>query len=110
MPYFYYDSYYLVLVLPAILISLIAQFMVQNTFKKYASVMSQRGKTAAEIARRILDDNGLHQVKIEQVSGHLSDHYDPRTNIIRLSDSVYSSSSVASIGATFSRTSRPYSV
>ncbi len=98
MPYFYYDSYYLVLVLPAILISLIAQFMVQNTFKKYASVMSQRGKTAAEIARRILDDNGLHQVKIEQISGHLSDHYDPRTNIIRLSDSVYSSSSVASIG------------
>ena len=98
MPFFYYDSYYLLLVFPALLISLVAQFMVQGTFKKFASVMSHRGKTAAEIARQILDDNGLAQVRIEHVSGHLSDHFDPKANIIRLSDSVYSSSSVASIG------------
>ena len=98
MPFFYYDSYYLVLVLPALLISLAAQFMVQSTFKKYASVMSHRGKTAAEIARQILDDHGLSQVRIEHVSGHLSDHFDPKSNVIRLSDSVHSSSSVASIG------------
>ncbi len=98
MPYFYYDSYYLILVLPALLIATFAQFKVQSTFKKYASVMSRRNKTAAEVTRQILNENGLHSVAIERVSGNLTDHYDPRTNVIRLSDSVYDSTSVASIG------------
>ncbi len=98
MPYFYYDSYYLILVLPALLIATFAQFKVQSTFKKYASVMSRRGKTAAQIVRHILNENGLHAVTIERVSGNLTDHYDPRTNVIRLSDSVHDSTSVASIG------------
>ena len=98
MPYLYYDSYYLLLVIPAILIATFAQFKVQSTFKKYASVFSRRGKTASQLCRQILDNNGLSGVGIERVSGNLTDHYDPRANVIRLSDTVYDSASVASIG------------
>lgn len=98
MPFFYYDSYYLTLVIPALIIAMFAQFKVQSTFKKYAEVVSRRQKTAAEITRQILDENGLFQIGIERVSGHLSDHYDPKANVIRLSDSVFDSTSVASIG------------
>ena len=98
MPYLYYDSYYLVLVLPAILIAMAAQIMVKTTFRRYASGFSRRGQTAAQVARRILDDNGLQAVRLERVSGDLTDHYDPKANVIRLSDSVYNSASVASIG------------
>lgn len=98
MPYFYYDSYYLILVIPALLIATFAQMKVQSTFKKYATVLSRRNRTAAEIVRQILNQSGLHNVAIERVSGNLTDHYDPRTNVIRLSDSVHDSTSVASIG------------
>lgn len=98
MPYLYYDSYYLMLVLPAVLIAMAAQIMVKTTFRRYASVFSRRGQTAAQVARRILDDNGLQAVRLERVSGDLTDHYDPKANVIRLSDSVYNSASVASIG------------
>jgi len=98
MPFFYYDSYYLTLVIPAIIIAMFAQFKVQSTFKKYAEIASRRHKTAAEITRQILDENGLFHVEVTHVSGHLSDHYDPKANVIRLSDSVYGSTSVASIG------------
>lgn len=95
---FFYDSYYLFLVLPAILISLYAQMKVKSTFNKYSQVMARSSLTATEITRRILDMNGLQNVKIEQVSGNLSDHFDPRTNIIRLSDTVRGIPSVAAIG------------
>lgn len=95
---FFYDYYYLVLVVPAILISLFAQMKVTNTYKKYSQVMSSGRKTATEITRMILDKNGLQNVKIEAVPGKLSDHYDPRTNVIRLSDTVRGDVSVASIG------------
>lgn len=98
MPFYFYDSYYLMLVLPAIIIAMVAQFKVQSTFKKYATVFSRKGKTAAEVARRILDENGLSGVMVERVAGNLTDHYDPKANVIRLSDSVYGSTSVASIG------------
>ncbi len=98
MPFFYYDSYYLVLVLPALIIAMIAQFKVQSTFKKYAENLSRRGQTAAQITREILDNNGLFAVKVERISGNLTDHYDPKANVIRLSDSVHDSTSVASIG------------
>lgn len=98
MPMFYYDSYYLMLVIPALLISGIAQFFVKSTFSKYSKVLSQRGMQAHEIARKMLDDNGLYHVQVERVSGHLTDHFDPTSNIVRLSDSVYSSQTVASIG------------
>ena len=95
---FYYDYYYLVLVVPAIIISLIAQMKVQSTFKKYAQVMSSRGMTATEVVQKILEWNGIYNVRIERVAGELTDHYDPRTNVIRLSDTVYGNPSVASIG------------
>lgn len=96
--YMYLDRYYLVLILPALIISIFAQMKVKSTFDKYQKVLSKRGVTAKEVVRKILDASGLTNVRIEQVSGHLTDHFDPRANVIRLSDSVYNSSSVASIG------------
>jgi len=93
----FYDSTYL-LVLPAIIFALIAQIMVKSTFSKYSSENNQHGYTAKEVARKILDENGLYSVSIEYVSGNLTDHYDPSANVIRLSDSVYNGTSVAAIG------------
>ena len=94
---FYYD-WTILLVIPGFLISLWAQFKVSSTFKKYSVMRTYRGYTGYDAARRILDANGLSDVRIEQVAGHLSDHYDPRSNVIRLSSSVYSSPSPAAIG------------
>lgn len=102
MPYFYYspDSFstYVFLVLPAVIFALWASANVNMTFKKYAKVKAQCGWTGEMAARRILDANGLRDVRIEHISGNLTDHYDPRTNVIRLSDSVYSNNSAAAIG------------
>ena len=95
---FWIDNWYIVLVLPAMILGMIAQFKVKTTFEKYSTVYSRRGYTGADIARRILDKNGLHDVRVERIPGHLTDHFDPRENVVRLSDSVYGSSSVASIG------------
>ena len=80
----------LMLILP-----IIAQINVTSTFNKYSKVRSSRGLTADQVARQILDSNGLYNVRIERVSGKLSDHYDPRDNVVRLSDSTYGNSSVA---------------
>lgn len=96
MPYFYDPTY--IIVIPAIIFALIAQINVTSTFQKYSKVRNARGFTGRDVARQILDNNGLYNVRIEQVSGNLSDHYDPRNNVVRLSDSVYNSSSVAAIG------------
>ena len=97
--YFYgIDTYYIILVLPAILISAYAQFKVNSTFGKYSKVANTRSLTGAHFDRRILDMNGLSNVIIEHVGGNLSDHYDPTKRILRLSDSVYSSMSVAALG------------
>lgn len=93
----YFDSTYLI-VLPAIIFALIAQVMVKTTFSKYSSESNQHGYTAKEVARKILDENGLYNVSIEYISGNLTDHYDLSSNVIRLSDSVYNSTSVAAIG------------
>ena len=101
MPYYYgygFDWTYLVIVLPCILLSLWASSSVNTTFKKYSNVMSYRRITGADAAQRVLSANGVHGVRIERVSGNLTDHYDPKTNVIRLSDSVYNSTSVAAIG------------
>jgi Zn-dependent membrane protease YugP len=94
----YFDIYYVVLVLPAVVFSLYAQFMVNSTFKKYSGYGSAYGLTAAQAAERILRSNGLNDVRLELVRGRLTDHYDPRNKVLRLSESVYSSSSVAAIG------------
>jgi len=96
--YYGIDMSYIVLVMPAILFSLWAQTKVNSTFSKYQRVRCYSGYTGAQIARRILDENGLSNVRVERVSGSLTDHYDPRTHVVRLSDSVYNSDSVAAIG------------
>ena len=100
MPYYYYgfDWTYLVLVLPCIIISLWASYNVNATFKRYSNQFSSRRITGAQAAQRVLSANGVRNVRIERVSGNLTDHYDPKTNVIRLSDSVYDSSSTAAIG------------
>ena len=98
-PYYYgFDWTYLVLVLPCILLSLWASSNVNSTFKKYSKQYSSRRLTGAEAAQRVLSANGVYGVRIERVSGNLTDHYDPKTNVIRLSDSVYSNTSTAAIG------------
>ena len=98
-PYYYgFDWTYLVLVLPCILLSLWASSNVNSTFKKYSKQYSSRRLTGAEAAQRVLSANGVYGVRIERVGGNLTDHYDPKTNVIRLSDSVYSDTSTAAIG------------
>ena len=87
-----------ILLIAAIIIPLIASVNVKSTFRKYSKVRSERGMTGAEAARQLLLDNGITDVAIEQISGNLTDHYDPRCNTIRLSQSVYSSDSVAAVG------------
>lgn len=100
MPYFYYgfDSTYLILVLPVLILSLIASLRVKSTFNKYATQLSSRGITGAQAAQRVLLANGITNVRIEHTSGSLTDHYDPRSNVIRLSDPVFNSTSTAAIG------------
>lgn len=98
MPYFYFDYWYLVLIVPALIIGAIAQAKVSSTYSRYSSVFSRRGMTAEMAARYILDKNGLYHVAIRRVLGKLTDHYDPRSNTVNLSDSVYGSTSVAAIG------------
>ncbi len=93
-----FDITYLILVLPCVLFSMWASANVNSTFQKYAKQMSQRHITGAEAAQRVLSANGVSGVRIERVSGNLTDHYDPRTNVIRLSDSVYDNYSTAAIG------------
>ena len=100
MPYYGFgiDMSYVILVLPYILLSLWASSNVNSTFKKYSRQFSSRGLTGAEAARRVLSAHGVGNVRIERVSGNLTDHYDPRTNVIRLSDNVFGNTSTAAIG------------
>lgn len=99
MPYYYgFDMTYVVFVLPALIFTLIAQGMVQSTFKKYARVPSDRGMTGADAARLVLRENGVTNVRIAQTSGNLTDHYDPRDNTIYLSQTVYDAATAAAVG------------
>ena len=101
MPYYYYygfDITYLILVLPFVILSLWASSNVNSTFRKYSQQMSRRHISGAQAAQRVLTANGVTGVRIERVRGNLTDHFDPRTNVIRLSDSVYDSTSTAAIG------------
>ncbi|MGN0132709.1 MAG: zinc metallopeptidase [Lachnospiraceae bacterium] len=101
MPYgywgYYYDPTYLLVLIAAIL-SIIASARVNSTFQKYNQIPSRSGMTGAQAAERLLRSNGIYDVRIEHVRGTLTDHYDPRTKVVRLSDSTYRSSSVAAIG------------
>jgi Zn-dependent membrane protease YugP len=86
------------LVIIGLIITLIASANVNNTFKKYDKVLSRRGLTGAQAARKILDANGLHSVRVERVSGKLTDYFNPKENVIRLSDATYNSTSIAALG------------
>lgn len=94
----YFDVYYLILVVPALIFSMWAQSRVTSTFNRYSQQRTYSGMTGYEAARRILQANGLYHVQVERVSGNLTDHYDPKANVIRLSDSVFGSNSVAAVG------------
>lgn len=99
MPFFYYfDSYYWIILVPAMLIALLAQINVSSTFSRYSRIASRRGLTGAQAAEEVLRAHGVYGVRITRVSGKLTDHYDPKTNTIRLSDAVYGSTSIASVG------------
>ncbi len=100
----YYGGYYggygggwMLFLMPAILFSMYAQLKVSTSFNKYLRVVSRSGYTGSQVARMILDRNGLHDVRIELVSGNLTDHYDPRTKVIRLSRNVYNGNSIAAV-------------
>lgn len=92
-----YGGNWIVVLIPALLLSLYAQMKISTSFNKYSRVASRSGYTGSQVARMILDRNNLHNVKIEPVRGNLTDHYDPRTQVIRLSESVHSSNSVAAV-------------
>ena len=94
----FFDYYYVVLVLPFVLLALWASINVKSTFKKYSKQHSMRRITGAEAAQRVLFANGVRDVQIQRISGDLTDHFDPKANVIRLSESVYDSTSTAAIG------------
>ncbi|MCY6372359.1 zinc metallopeptidase [Clostridium ganghwense] len=94
---FFYDSTFIILI-PALIISAWAQMKVKSTFDKFSRVRSINGYTGAQVARMLLDSEGLYDVPVEQISGRLTDHYDPRNRVMRLSPDVYGSTSIAAIG------------
>lgn len=98
MFYYGFDMYYVILVLPAILFAMWAQFNVKSTFSKYSKVSSPRGMTGRDAARLILDRNGLSDVAVVETPGELTDHFDPRANVVRLSSSTYNQKNAAAVG------------
>lgn len=94
----YLDWTYFVFVIPALIISAIASMRVNSAFNKYSRVPLRRGFKGSEIARRMLDMNGLYDIRVEKTNGHLSDHYDPKNKVIRLSEAVYEGTNTAAAG------------
>ena len=97
MGYYYFDWTY-ILVIAGALLSLLASWNVKSSYNRYARIANMRGLTGAEAARRILEANNVMNVQVQHVRGELTDHYDPRTQTVNLSDSVYNSTSVAALG------------
>jgi Zn-dependent membrane protease YugP len=95
---FFFDPLYLLFALPGLLLGMYAQARVRSSFEKYSRVRSATGMTGAQAARRVLDANGLQMVDVERVDGFLSDHYDPRNKVLRLSSQVYDTPSLAAVG------------
>jgi len=93
-----FDQYYLILVVPTILLSLWAQFKVKSTFSKYSRIRCAKGINGAKAAELLLRENNISNVKVEQVPGSLTDHYDPSNHVLRLSQSVYGEASIAAVG------------
>lgn len=99
MPFYYgFDIYYLILIVPALLFGLWAQSQVNTNFQKYSKIGTMRGMTGAQAAEYILQQNGIYDVEVRHISGHLSDNFNTKNKTINLSDSVYNSTSIASIG------------
>ncbi|MHB1406082.1 MAG: zinc metallopeptidase [Desulfitobacteriaceae bacterium] len=90
-------DYTMVLLIPAILLSIYAQMRISSAYRRYSEVPSRSGLTGSQAARAILHENGLYDVQVEPIGGRLSDHYDPRTRVVRLSEDVYHGNSLASI-------------
>jgi len=97
MPFFFFDPT-MVILIPAILLAMYAQFKIKSTFNKYLNIRAQSGMTGAEVARELLRKEGIFDVSVQRTSGSLSDHYDPRNKVLKLSPEVYDGSSVASLG------------
>lgn len=98
MPFFYLDYYYLILVVPTLIFAIFTQIWLKNTYKKYSGLRNARGLTGADAAMNVLRHYQIYDVKIEHISGRMTDHYDPRTKVIRLSDGVYNGTSIAAVG------------
>ncbi len=101
MPYYFQSTGFWTSLFPILIgmiICVIASVNVKSTFSRYSKVHNSRGITGAQAARQILDSNGLHHVQIEYISGSLTDHYDPGANVVRLSETVYNSTSAAAVG------------
>ena len=94
----FWGDFTILLLIPGLLLTLWAQVRVQSAYRKYSAVPAPWGMTGAAVARRILDSNGLEYVPIERTQGHLSDHYDPRARVLRLSEEVYHGNNVAAVG------------
>ena len=94
----FFDPLYFIIVLPAIIFAIWASSKVKSTFSKYSQMRTRSGLTGHDAARRVLDENGLQNVRIERVPGNLTDHYDPKANVIRLSEAVHDSSTAAAVG------------
>ena len=95
--YMFYDpTYFLVLI--GVVLSLVASARVKSTFNRYSQMRNSRGMTGAQAAEQVLHGAGIYDVRIEHVRGNLTDHYDPRSKVLRLSDSVYGQTSVAAVG------------
>ena len=99
MFYYGFDWTYMVFILPCVLLSLFCQIRVSSAFSKYSGIPNSRRMTGAQAAEYVLRQNGVYGVRIEHVAGKLTDHFDPRTNVIRLSDAVYAQTTVAAVGA-----------
>ena len=100
MPYYYgygFNGWYLLVILMAV-VCMIAQGNVTSTFNKYSKVANSRGYTGADVAKMLLHQNGIYDVQVEHIRGNLTDHYDPTKKVLRLSDTVYGSKSVAALG------------
>ena len=93
-----FDSTYFLYIIPPMIFLLFAQWRVKSTFNKYSKVPNQRGMSGAEVARALLDANGLRDIPVEMINGDLTDHYDPRSRTMRLSKPVFMSRSVAALG------------
>ncbi|HHU11866.1 MAG TPA: zinc metallopeptidase [Clostridiaceae bacterium] len=98
MPYYFMDSTYFLFILPALILGMVAQFMVKNRFQKYSKIRAGSGYTGEAAATRILRENQLHDVRVEQTPGSLTDHYSPKEKVLRLSDATFASPSIAAIG------------